>query len=118
MSLTTALSVVAVSDLDEAKEFYTNLFGRGPDLEPMPTLAQWDIENGGGVQVVEQPESSESSMVTLLVDGFDDFLQELHEKGVEHGEVALAEVTDATALLTTDPRLARTPGPRCTIQLL
>lgn len=32
--------------------------------------------------------------------------------------VALAEMTDATALLTTDARLARAPGPRCTIQLL
>ena len=32
--------------------------------------------------------------------------------------VALAEHTGATALLTTDGRLARAPGPRCTIDLL
>jgi predicted nucleic acid-binding protein len=29
--------------------------------------------------------------------------------------VALAELTGASALLTTDGRLARAPGPRCTI---
>lgn len=32
--------------------------------------------------------------------------------------VALAELTAATSLLTTDARLATAPGVRCTIQLL
>lgn len=32
--------------------------------------------------------------------------------------VALTEMTDATALLTTDVRLANTPGPECRIELL
>lgn len=32
--------------------------------------------------------------------------------------VALAEITSATALLTTDARLAAAPGPRCQIELL
>lgn len=32
--------------------------------------------------------------------------------------VALAEMTEATALLTTDARLAQAPGPRCRITLL
>lgn len=38
--------------------------------------------------------------------------------GYDATYVALAEVTDATALLTTDAHLARAPGPRCHIQLL
>lgn len=81
MSITTALSTVAARDLEEAKKFYSNLFGRGPDLEPMPTLAQWDIDNGGGVQVVQQPESSGSSMVTLLVTAFVIFLRNSARRG-------------------------------------
>lgn len=96
MSITTALSTVAVRDLEEAKKFYSDLFGRGPDLEPMPTLAQWDIDNGGGVQVVEQPESSGSSMVTLLVTAFDGFLEELGEKGIEHGDVISGVISRVT----------------------
>lgn len=32
--------------------------------------------------------------------------------------VALAEMTDATALLTTDARVANAPGPKCHIELL
>ena len=32
--------------------------------------------------------------------------------------VALAEATRATSLVTSDARIARSPGPRCTIELL
>ncbi|MGB3828871.1 MAG: hypothetical protein WA962_08845 [Ornithinimicrobium sp.] len=52
------------------------LFGRGPGLEPMPTLAQCDIESDGVVRVVEQPENSGSSMMTLLVTDFNTFLKD------------------------------------------
>lgn len=38
--------------------------------------------------------------------------------GYDATYVALAEVTAATALLTTDARLARAPGIKCSIQLL
>lgn len=38
--------------------------------------------------------------------------------GYDATYVALAEVTAATALLTTDARLARAPGTKCSIQLL
>ncbi len=101
MAIATALSSVAVSNLAEAKTFYSNLFGRGPDQEPMPTLAQWDIENGGGVQVVAQSKGSGSSMVTLLVTDFDGFMQELEAKGVEHGEVIDGVISRVTQ--TRDP---------------
>lgn len=38
--------------------------------------------------------------------------------GYDATYVALAETTDATALLTTDARLASAPGPECPIELL
>lgn len=38
--------------------------------------------------------------------------------GYDATYVALAEMSGATALLTTDARLAQAPGPRCHIQLL
>jgi predicted nucleic acid-binding protein len=38
--------------------------------------------------------------------------------GYDATYVALAEMTAATALLTTDARLARAPGIKCSIQLL
>lgn len=38
--------------------------------------------------------------------------------GYDATYVALAEMTDATALLTTNARLAQAPDPRCHIELL
>lgn len=38
--------------------------------------------------------------------------------GYDATYVALAELVDATALLTTDARLANAPGPRCPIEVL
>lgn len=38
--------------------------------------------------------------------------------GYDATYVALAEMTNATALLTTDARLAQAPGPECHIELL
>lgn len=101
MTIAVALSTLPVADLAAAKKFYSTLFGRGPDLEPMPSLAQWDIPNGGGVQVVEQPESSGSSMVTLLVSDFDDFLDELRANRIKHGEVITGVLSRVTQ--TNDP---------------
>ena len=74
MPITVSLAAVAVADLAVAKEFYGRLFGRPADLEPMPSLAQWDFPPSGGFQVVENAATAGASMATLLVSDFDDFL--------------------------------------------
>lgn len=58
MPISTALAAVAVADLDEAKQFYARLFDRPADVEPMPTLAQWDLEPVGDVQVVRTTDAA------------------------------------------------------------
>lgn len=87
MPISAALAAVAVTDLDEAKEFYGRLFDRPADVEPMPTLAQWNLEPNGGVQVVEDAEHSGASMVTLLVSDLDGLLRDLSGRGIDPGEV-------------------------------
>ncbi|MGB5953587.1 MAG: VOC family protein [Ornithinimicrobium sp.] len=86
MLIESTLAVMAVSDFAEAKRFYSRLFERGPDQEPMPGLAQWH-DTGGGVQVLDAPDNSGWSMVTFLVTDFDDFLKQLDTKGIKHGEI-------------------------------
>lgn len=95
MAMTTALAAVAVADLAEAKAFYTTLFGRAPDHEPMPTLAQWDLPFGG-VQVVKVGDNSGTGMLTLLVTEFDDFLAHLGDSGIQHGEVVEGVISRLT----------------------
>ena len=87
MPITTALAAVAVADLTEATKFYTRLFNRPADEQPMPTLAQWNLEPAGGVQVVKDATRSGSSLLTLIVTDFDELLNSLGNRGIETGEV-------------------------------
>lgn len=82
MDIHSALACVAVNDLDEARSFYERIFGRPADQEPMPTLAQWDIEASGAVQVVVDTDRSRRSMVTLLVAELDATVSALQDAGI------------------------------------
>ena len=101
MPITVALAAVAVDDLARAREFYGRLFGRPADLEPMPTLAQWDFPPSGGFQVVENASSAGASMATLLVSDFDDFLAQLQESGIATSEIITGVIS--RLIQTQDP---------------
>jgi glyoxylase I family protein len=115
MDIDAALAAVAVSDLDAATTFYERLFGRAADLEPMPGLAQWDVEPRGGLQVVADTERSGASMVTLLVADFDATLTALREAGIPTGEVidgVLSRVTQVQDPAGNVITFAETPAAR------
>lgn len=78
-----------------------------------------------GVLTEQQGDSAMSGFAELTLTRFRaDWLRprmwELRNNlsGYDATYVALTEMTEASALLTTDARLARAPGPRCSIQLL
>lgn len=98
MSITAALATVSVADLKEAIEFYTRLFNRAADEEPMPTLAQWNLEPAGGVQVVEDANHSGSSLFTLLVTDLDDLLRSIGDRGISTGEVIDGVISRVTQI--------------------
>src|SRR6186713_1488176 len=45
------LAVVAVSDMDQAAEWYERLLGCPPTNRPMPSLVEWQVTSGGWLQV-------------------------------------------------------------------
>src|SRR2546427_10521499 len=45
-----AISVITVSDHAKSKEWYSRLFGKGPDLEPFPGNVEYKI-GGAWVQI-------------------------------------------------------------------
>jgi hypothetical protein len=59
--------VVSVSNMQQSRGWYTSLFGREPDLSPMPEVHEWYVGNGG-LQVVDDPRRSGQSMLTIIVD--------------------------------------------------
>lgn len=60
--------IAAVSDIDRAEVWFTDLFGTGPDARPMEGLIEWHFGAAGHLQVAADAERAGGSMVTLHVD--------------------------------------------------
>jgi catechol 2,3-dioxygenase-like lactoylglutathione lyase family enzyme len=82
-----ALAVVAVSDNQAGRSWYTKLFGREPDHNPMPNLIEWQVTDGAWVQVTEDPQRGGNGMLNLAVSDIEEGARELHEMGLAAGEI-------------------------------
>jgi catechol 2,3-dioxygenase-like lactoylglutathione lyase family enzyme len=81
------LAVVAVSDIEAGRAWYTKLFGRGPDNNPMPNLVEWQVIDGAWVQVTEDPARAGNGMLNLAVSDIEEGARELREMGIDAGEI-------------------------------
>ena len=81
------LAVVAVSNIQAGKSWYTKLFGRGPDNNPMPSLIEWQVTNDAWVQVTEDPLRAGNGMLNLAVSDLEEGARELREMGIDAGEI-------------------------------
>ena len=71
MGFTATFAGVAVRSIDDARAWYTDFFGREPDMLPHDREAVWCVTSDGWVYVVEDTERAGRSLVTLLVDDLD-----------------------------------------------
>ena len=83
MTVRNALAGVAVSHFTSSVDWYTSLFGRGPDTLPMNGLAEWEFDNGGWIQVFEDNQRAGSSSVTLVETDVRALIKDLEGKNVE-----------------------------------
>jgi len=79
MPITHVLAVALVSDLDRAMQWYERLLGRPHDAQPMETLADWHVTEGGWLQVFVDPPRAGGVAVNFAVDDFDRTVQALEE---------------------------------------
>lgn len=84
MRVTTVMAQLIVTDLEQAVRFYTAVFGRGPDANPMDRLYEWHFEGAGAIQVYEEPERAGCSGATIHVDDLDASVAALDWAGIEH----------------------------------
>ncbi|WP_205304781.1 VOC family protein [Nocardioides sp. 616] len=82
-TITHLIAGVPVSDLDEATEWYTRLFGRPPDLV-MGTEILWDIEEHATLFIEPDVARAGSGRITMVVSGLDALLERLAAEGIEH----------------------------------
>ncbi|WP_163509061.1 VOC family protein [Fodinicola acaciae] len=81
------LAVVPVSDIAAGRAWYTSLFGREPDNNPMPSLVEWKITDGGWVQVTEDATRAGHGMLNLAVSDIEEGVREIREMGLETGDI-------------------------------
>lgn len=102
------------ADLAAAEDWYTKLFGRGPDNRPMNTLVQWELFDQAGVGLSTDDEIASRGAMFLIVDDVAAERRRLQSLGIVLGEdiegdySTLAQVRDPDGNLIT---LATPPSP-------
>lgn len=89
MAVEHVLSVIAVTDIATASEWYGRLLGKEPTNRPMEPLAEWRVTATGWVQVWVDAERAGKSALNLAVGDLPSHLAELAERGIECGEIQI-----------------------------
>jgi predicted enzyme related to lactoylglutathione lyase len=100
MTISKVYAVTSAKNLDKSQEWYSQLFGRSPDLHPMAEVHEWYFGNGG-VQLVADPKRAGSSMLTLIVDNLESSRSTLQLRGLVIGSASSSDF--ATIAQITDP---------------
>ena len=90
MSIEHVLAVVQVSDVHRSEQWYTSLFGRPADNNPMPSLVEWQVLPGAWVQVFTDPDRAGTGLLNFAVDDLEGHLAEVSGRGIDPGEIVEA----------------------------
>ena len=83
IAIDNALASMAVNDIARAIQWYTALFGRGPDTTPMPSLGEWKFSRGGWLQVYQLPERAGYGSCTLAVSDLEKVAAHVQHLGID-----------------------------------
>lgn len=96
-------AVVATKDYLAARTWYSRLFGRGPDLEPIDGVAEWQIAPTAWLQLITDDARAGHSAVRIGVDDLDRQIAELTDMDVETREVVvIADLVKVVDVLDPD----------------
>ncbi len=101
MTIERVFAQLTVTDLTVAVEWYSKVFGAGPDARPMDGLVEWHLAETFGVQVWREPDRAGRGAVILDESDLDARAVTLDRAGIEHG--GLQDVTSSRILPLTDP---------------
>lgn len=100
MSIVNALAGIAVKDIDAAVLWYERILG--PASRPMDEVAEWQLPNGGCVQVFEDGIRAGYSSMTLVVEDLDHEIAALESKGIRIGEKSRSDLVDVAIVQDQD----------------
>ncbi|GJF24939.1 VOC family protein [Streptomyces sp. HO565] len=87
MAFDTVFAVVPVADFDAARAWFERLWGRPADRNPMEGLAEWQVTEGGAMQLLRDAGRSGAAMLTVGVDDVDGYVAVLAQRGLDAGAV-------------------------------
>jgi hypothetical protein len=87
VTISRLLAQMTVSSSARSIEWYSLLFGRGPDARPMDGLVEWHLAETFGVQVWVEPQRAGTSCMVLDDDDLDARLRLLDDAGIENGGI-------------------------------
>src|SRR6195952_1211370 len=82
MTYLNVLPSLHVADFDTVVDWYSNLFGRGPDRRPMDGDVEWQLTETGGLQIFRNPDAPVATTVILAVDDAKAQAQTLVKMGI------------------------------------
>ena len=118
MTIRKSYASLLVADMAAGEAWYTKLFGRGPDVRPMPTLLHWELSDGGGLMLSSSEEIARHGMFFLYVEDLEAERRRLAGLGIALGEdiagdySTLAQVCDPDGNAITLASPPRRPFPK------
>ena len=91
MPISHVLAVVPVTDIEASRRWYTALFDRPEDNNPMPSLVEWQGLPGAWGQVFADESAAGQAYLNFAVDDLDQHVDDLRRRGLHPGEISAAD---------------------------
>lgn len=86
-NFTSVVSILPVKDHAKALAWYKSWIGRDPDLVPMEGMAEWNVVEGGWIQVGLDPENAGGTTAVLGVRSLEQQLETCVQAKIKTSEV-------------------------------
>lgn len=101
MAINSVFAGVAVADFDAALAWYGRFLGRPADAQPMGGLAQWQVTETGGIQLIHDADHAGTALLTLIVSNLEEHVAALAERGLALNAIVTGVVARFATI--TDP---------------
>jgi len=88
MSMEVLFAGVRVRELGTATEWYSRLFGRGPDIVPNEDEVMWRVTDGAWLYLIRDAPRAGNSLVTISVSDLEAATAELADRNIKLGPIA------------------------------